>query len=63
MDVTKCRALKSELAKQLEPRVASVERFFDGNAQLFLRNKRLPAELIKDWDVPDSRKAAEFKCL
>jgi hypothetical protein len=31
MDVTKCRALKSELAKQLEPRVASVERFFDGN--------------------------------
>jgi hypothetical protein len=31
MDVTKCRTLQSELSRQLEPRLVSVERFFDGN--------------------------------
>jgi hypothetical protein len=31
MDNAKCKALKAELAAQLEPQIVSVERFFDGN--------------------------------
>ena len=31
MDVTKCKALKRELASQEEPQLVSIERFFDGN--------------------------------
>jgi hypothetical protein len=34
MDNTKCRALKSDLAKQPEPRIVSAEGFFDGNDDL-----------------------------
>ena len=31
MDVTKCKALKSALESQPEPRIVSLEQFFDGN--------------------------------
>jgi hypothetical protein len=31
MDVTKCKALKHELASQEEPQLVSIDRFFDGN--------------------------------
>ena len=34
MDDLKCRALKSELAAQPEPRTVPIERFFDGNDDL-----------------------------
>jgi hypothetical protein len=34
MDEAKCRALKAELARQAEPRIVSVARFFDGNDDL-----------------------------
>jgi hypothetical protein len=30
----KCKALKEELAAQLEPQIVSIERFFDGNDDL-----------------------------
>jgi hypothetical protein len=31
MDVTKCTALKRDLASQEEPQLVSIDRFFDGN--------------------------------
>jgi hypothetical protein len=31
MDVTKCKALKRDLASQAEPQLVSIDRFFDGN--------------------------------
>lgn len=34
MDIAKSNALKAELARQAEPQVVSIERFFDGNDDL-----------------------------
>jgi hypothetical protein len=34
MDYTKCKVLKAELAKQQEPQIVSIEKFFDGNDDL-----------------------------
>ena len=34
MDDTKCKSLKVELAKQPEPQIVSIDRFFDGNDDL-----------------------------
>ncbi len=53
MDVTKLRALKSELAKQPEPRITSIERFFDGNDD---------AECI-GWNLPENPGLETFRKL
>jgi len=42
MDDAKCQSLKSTLAKQPEPRLVSVERFFDGNDDLSSIGWNLP---------------------
>jgi hypothetical protein len=34
MDITKCNALKRELATQPDPQVVPIDRFFDGNDDL-----------------------------
>lgn len=53
MDNTKCKALKNELARQPEPWIVPVERFFDGNDDLSSFG----------WDLPEHPGMDAFRNL